>query len=119
MTLQNSSRHRLPTILAFFLSAAACLAASASDQPANEETSTTVKFADLNLDTDAGRRELLTRISKAADRVCSENTRSLASLGTTAVWVSCYRHTVAATVAKFHDAEVSALFAATSYPNTR
>ena len=119
MTLQNSSRYCLMTLLAFFLSAIAWLPASAGNRPADEETSLTVKVADLNLATDAGRRELLRRISKAADRVCSENTRSLASLGTTEVWVTCYRRTLAATVAKFHDAQVSALFAVTSYPNKR
>jgi UrcA family protein len=97
-----------------FLSAAAGLPASSGDRPVNDEPSTTVKFRDLDLDTDAGRRELLDRLSKAAGRVCVEQAHSLAALGSTQVHLTCYRRTFAAAVDKVHQVQLSALFAALS-----
>ena len=73
MTLQIPSYYRLLISLAFFLSTVVCLPASAGDPPVKQGPSTTVKFADLDLNTDAGRRELLDRLRKAARRVCAED----------------------------------------------
>jgi UrcA family protein len=121
MTLQIPSWYRLLTILAFLLCAAASLPAFAA-QPVNKEPSILVKFGDLNLNTDADRRELLDRLSKAADRVCREKVRVISPLD---AWVyrraylSCYRDTLAAAVDKIHQEQVSALFAATSHQNTQ
>jgi UrcA family protein len=123
MTLQIPSWYRLLTIFAFLfvLYAAACPPAFAA-QPGNEEPSTTVEFGDLNLNTDAGRRELLGRLSKAADRVCRERVTSahspLDAFGYRRAYLSCYRDTLAAAVEKIHHEQVSALFAATSLQNT-
>ena len=129
MTLQIPSFYRPLISLAFFLSAVVCLPASAGDQPVyqcppasagdhsvNQRQSTRVKFADLDLNTDAGRRELLDRLSKAAERVCRDGpVDGLEAYG----YSRCYRRTLAAAVDKVHHEQVSALFAATSRPNTR
>lgn len=122
MNRQISSCYRLLITLPFFLCAAASLPAAA-DQPVKAgpdgRPSITVTFGDLDLNTDAGKRELLNRLSKAANRVCFENAKSLATFGMAAVQVSCYRHTLAAAVEKVQKEQVSALSAATSHPNTR
>jgi len=78
-----------------------------------------VKFGDLDLRTDAGKGELLNRLSKAADRVCLQNAMSLDALGMPAVHVSCYRHTLAAAMEKVHHAQASARFTAATPLNTR
>jgi UrcA family protein len=124
MTVQIPSCYRLLISLAFFLSAVVCLPASADavvclpasagDHPVNQGSSTTVKFGDLDLNTDAGRRELLNRLSKTADRVCRDGPASaLAAYG----YYRCYRRTLAAAVAKVHHSQLSALFAAV-YPKS-
>ena len=129
MTLQIPSCNRLLISLAFLQSAVVCLPVSAGDQPANQcppatagdhpvnqGSSRTVKFGDLDLNTEAGRRELLDRLSKVADRVCRDGPISaLAAYG----YSRCYRRTLAAAVDKVHHEQVSALFAAMSRPNTR
>jgi UrcA family protein len=114
MTFQIPCRHRLLISLAFFLSAATCLPASAGDQPANQGPSTTVKVGDLDLNTDAGRRELLDRLSKAAGRVCEDYANANWTLGYYEVYSSCFRSSLAAAVEKIHHEQVSALFAAAS-----
>lgn len=116
MTLQIQSHHRLLITLTFFLCAAVCLPAFAGDGRKDPEASITVNFRDLDLNTDAGRRELLNRLSQAADRVCYDNAKSLDALGMSSVWLSCYRNTLAAAVDKVHLAQLSALFAARSDP---
>jgi UrcA family protein len=129
MILQIPSYYRLTIALAPFLSSVVCLPASAGDQPVhqcppatagdhavNQGQSTTVKFADLDLNTDAGRRELLDRLSKSADRICRTGPVSgLEAYG----YSRCYRRTLAAAVDKVHHEQVSALFAAVAHPNTR
>ena len=129
MTLEIPSCYRLLIGLAFFLSVVVCLPASAGDQPvnqcspatagdhpANHGSSTTVKFADLDLNTDAGRRELLDRLSKAADRICRDGPVSgLEAYG----YSRCRHRTLEAAVDKVHHEQVSALFAAMSRPTTR
>jgi UrcA family protein len=112
MTLQIASCRRLLISLVFVLSTATCLPAFAGDQPVNEGASTTVKFADLDLNTDAGRRELLDRLSKAAGRVCEQYANANWSLGYHQVYSSCFRSSLAAAVDKVHHEQVSALFAA-------
>ena len=122
MIRQISSCYRLLITLAFFLCAPASLPAAAG-QPVKDgpdgRPSITVTFADLDLNTDAGRRELLNRLSKAVSRVCFESAKSDATLGMPAAQVSCYRHTLAAAVEKVQTEQVSALSAVTSYANTR
>lgn len=118
MNFQIPSCHRLLISLALFLSGATSLPASAGDQPVNQGPSRIVKVGDLDLDTDAGRRELLERLSKAAGRVCEEYANLNWSLGYHQVYSSCFRNTLAAAVDKIHHEQVSALFAATSLPNT-
>ena len=117
MTFRIQSSHRLLISLAFFLSAATCLPASAGDQPINQGPSTIVKVGDLDLNTDAGRRALLDRLGKAAARVCEEYANANWSLGYRQVYTSCFRSSLAAAVDKIHHEQVSALFAATSLPN--
>lgn len=117
MTAQIPSRYRLLIGLVFLLSTVVCVPAYAGDKP--QEPSTTVKFGDLDLNTDAGRRALLDRLSKAADRVCGEQAKSFASVGYTQMQLACHRRTLAAAVDKVHQEQVSALFAAMSRPNTR
>ena len=78
MSLQIASRSRLPIGISVF--AAACLPAAADAEAVNEQPSINVKF-DLN--TDAGRRELLTRLKKGADRVCLEQALTFAGTPTT------------------------------------
>ena len=117
MTRQIPSCYRLLTILAFFLSATAGLPASAGGYAVNNEPSTAVRFGDLDLNTEAGRRALLDRLSKAADRVCREQASSFASVGSSQVGLACYRRTLAAAVDKVHHAQLSALFAALSQPD--
>ena len=119
MNRQIPSWYRLLTILAYFLFAAEGVPASAGSYPVNDQPSTTVKFGDLDLNTDAGRRALLDRLSKAANRVCREKASSYASVGTAQVHLACYRSTLAAAVDKVHHAQLSALFAALSRQNKR
>ena len=119
MTLQIPSCHHLLISLAFFLSTTTCLPASAGDHRLNEGPSTRVKFGDLDLNTDAGRRELLDRLRKAANRVCEDYAYLYWSHGYLQVYRSCFQSTLAAAVDKIHHEQVSALFAGTSRPNTR
>jgi len=119
MTLQIPSYRRLVASLTFFLFAVVCLAAYAADQSANQGPSATVKFGDLNLNTDAGRRELLDRLSKAALRVCSEYGYSHSLQAYPQEIHVCYSRSLAAAVDKVHHEQVSALFAARSRPITR
>jgi UrcA family protein len=125
MTYSNKftpSWQRLLTLLAFFLSAAASLPAPAG-QPAKDgregSPSTTVKFGDLDLNTDAGRRELLNRLRKGTDRVCLAQGLAWGGYAHAYIYSSCYRATLAAAVDKVHHAQLSALFAATSAPKAR
>ena len=115
MTLQI---HRLLISLAFLVSAATCLPASADDYAVNGGPSTRVNVADLDLNTDAGRHELLDRLSKAASSVCAEHANANWSLGYARVYRSCFQSTLAAAVEKIHLEQVSALFAASSSPKT-
>ena len=117
-TLNIPSCRSLLISLAFFLSAATCLPASAGDYSVNQGPSTRVKTGDLDLNTDAGRHELLDRLSKAASSVCAEYANANWSLGYTQVYRSCFQSTLAAAVDKIHHEQVSALFAATSSPKT-
>ncbi len=71
MTLQIPFCYRLLISLAFFLSTVVCLPASAGEQPVNQGPGITVKWADLDLNTDGGRRALLDRLSKAARSACA------------------------------------------------
>jgi UrcA family protein len=119
MTLPIRSCHPLLISLVFFFSAATCLPASAGDPRVNEGPSTRVKFGDLDLNTDAGRRELLERLSKAANRVCMDYAYLYWSHGYQQVYRSCFESTLAAAVDKVHHEQLSALFAATSGPNAR
>lgn len=111
MTLHIASWYRLLTTVALFsfLSATIPLPTFAA-QPVNKTPSVTVKYADLNLNTDAGTRELLDRLSKAADRVCHKAgwNSVLDDYG----FYRCYRRTLAAAVDKVHHSQLSALFAA-------
>jgi UrcA family protein len=115
MSLQIPSRSRLP--IAFFVFAAACLPAAAEAQAVNEQPSIKVKFGDLDLNTDAGRRELLTRLKKGADRVCREQALFFGAYPHD--YSACYRATLATAVDKVHHEQLSALFAATSRPTAR
>ena len=116
MILKIPSCHSLLISLTFLLSTATSLPVSAGEQPVNQWPGTTVKFGDLDLNTDAGRRELLDRLSKAAERVCRDGpVDGLEAYG----YSRCYRRTLAAAVDKVHHEQVSALFAAMSRPTTR
>ena len=115
MTLQI---HRLLISLAFLVSAATCLPASAGDYSVSQGPSTRVKAGDLDLNTDAGRHELLDRLSEAARSVCAEYASANWSLGFAHVYRSCFQSTLAAAVDKLHQKQVSALFAAIS-PESR
>ena len=118
MTLQIPSRYRLLIGLGLLLSTLLCLPGYAGDQSLNQEPSTTVKFGDLDLNTDAGRRELLDGLSKAAGRVCSASVFRH-RVPYHAFYRSCYSRTLATAVDKVHHEQLSALFAALSRPNTR
>jgi len=131
MTLQIPSCYRLLIGLAFFLSAVVCLPASAGNQSVNQcppataddhavnhGRSTRVKFADLDLNTDVGRRELLDRLSKAARRVCAHEASVRGDIFGH-IYRSCYSDTLAAAVAEVHQEQVSALFVAMSRPTAR
>ena len=119
MTLQIPSYHHLLISAAFFLSTATCLPASAGDHRVNEEPSTRVKVGDLDLNTDAGRRQLLDRLRKAANSVCMDYAYLYSSYGYHQVYRSCFESTLAAAVDKVHHEQFSALFAGTSRPHTR
>jgi UrcA family protein len=81
MSLQIASRSRLPIEISVF--AAACLPAAGDAEAVSEEPSTKMKFGDPDINTDAGTRELLTRLKKGADRVCLEQALTLAGTPTT------------------------------------
>ena len=134
MTLQPPPCYRLLIGLAFFLSAVVCLPAAAGDpplnqcppatagdHPMNQGASTTVKFGDLDLNTDAGRREILDRLSKASHSVCAREAFLHGDKGYPHVGVrdSCYRATLAAAVDKVHHEQLSRLFVAMSRPTAR
>jgi UrcA family protein len=71
-----------------------------------------VKYADLDLNTDAGRRELLARLSKAAKSVCQDYAYLYMSYGYHQIYRSCFKSTLAAAVDGIHQEPVSRLFAA-------
>jgi len=134
MTLQITSCYRLLISCAFFLSAAVSLPASAGEQPAdqcppaaasdhpvNRQSSTTVKFGDLDLSTEADRRALLDRLSKAAHSVCGREAflRGDNRYPRVRDLESCYRSTLAAAVDKVHHEQLSRLFVAMSSPTAR
>jgi len=118
MTLQIPACQHLLITLALFLTTTACLPAAARDL-VNAGTSTRVKFGDLDLNTDAGRRELLDRLSKAASRVCQDYAYVNWSLRYREAYRSCYASTLASAVDKVHQAQVSALFAAIAPRSTK
>jgi UrcA family protein len=72
----------------------------------NQVRSETVKFGDLKVDTTAGAEALYRRIYGAAQRVCGYEATSLWGQ---AVWRSCVRPTVDATVAKANNPLLTAL----------
>jgi len=117
MTLQIPACRQLLISLAFFLAMTTCLPAPAADH-LNEGPSTRVKFGDLDLNTDAGRRELLDRLSKAAKRVCEDYAYLHMSYGYHQIYQSCFQSTLAAAVDKLHQEQVSALLAAMPSPKT-
>jgi UrcA family protein len=119
MTLQIASSHHLLISLAFLLSTTTCLPVSAGDQRVNVGPSTRVKLGDLDLSTDAGRRELLERLRKAANRVCMDYAYLYWSQGYLEAYRSCFESTLAAAVEKVHHEQFSALYAGTSRPPTR
>jgi UrcA family protein len=116
MTLQI---HRMLISLVFLVCAVTCLPASAGDYSGNQGPGMRVKAGDLDLNTDAGRHELLDRLSKAASSVCAEYANANWPLGYAQVYRACFQSTLAAAVDKIHHEQVSALFAATSPPKTR
>lgn len=118
MTLQTRSIQRLLISLAFLVSAATCLPASAGDYSMNQGPSVRVKAGDLDLSTDAGRHELLDRLSKAASSVCAEYASANWSFGYAQVYRSCFQSTLAAAVSTIHQEQVSALIADTASPKT-
>jgi UrcA family protein len=87
----------------------------------NRQSSTTVKFGDLDLNTEAGRRELLDRLSKAAHSVCAREAflHSDNAYPHVGDRESCYRSTLAAAVDKVHHEQLSRLFVAMSSPTAR
>jgi UrcA family protein len=110
MNLRILSWNRLLTLLASLRSAAACVPAFAAER-VNGQPGTTVKFADLNLNTDAGSCELLDRPSRAADRVCRESVRvrsSLDGFGYRRTYLLCHRDTLSVAVVLVLQPAVSA-----------
>jgi UrcA family protein len=110
----QTSHHRLVPLFVLFLSAAATAAppGPAGDRSVAQEPSTAVKFADLDLNTDAGRRELLDRLSKAANRVCAQDAVLHSDIAYPYVFGSaCHDRALAAAVNQFHHAQLSALLA--------
>jgi len=77
----------------------------------NQAPGIAVKVGDLDLNTDAGRHELLDRLSKAAGGVCEQFANANWALGYYQVYSSCFRSTLAAAVEKIHQEQVSAPFA--------
>jgi len=118
MILKIPSCHSLLISLTFLLSAATPLPVSAGEQSVNERPGTPVKFGDLDLNTDAGRRELLDRLSKAVGRVCEQYANANWALGYYRVYSSCFRSSLAAAVDRVHHEQVSALFADTTRSQT-
>lgn len=118
MTLQIPPSRRLLISLAFFVATTTCLPVFAGDR-VNNGPSTRVKLDDLDLNTDAGRRELLARLSSAASRVCMDYAYLYMSYGYHQIYRSCFQSTLAAAVDKVHDEQVSSLFTATSSTNTQ
>ena len=110
-------RHSLLIGLAFLIPTVTSLPVFAGEEPVSQ-IGTTVKFGDLDLNTDAGRRELLERLSKAAGRVCERYANAHWALGYYQVYSSCVHNSLSAAVNKVHDEHVSALFAATRAPET-
>jgi UrcA family protein len=115
MILQNRVRRTPAISIAFTLLAMACLPARACSPPAVEDASTTVKFADLDLTTDAGRRTLLDRLSAAADRVCELDAYLHGDLACPLTYGSCHERTMAIAVARIHNRQLSALYVANSH----
>lgn len=119
MKLKMSHGCRLLGTLALLASAATCLPAAAGDTPAVDVSNTTVQFADLDLNTDAGRRALLARLSLAATRVCERDAFLHNDIGYPVVYGSCHDRTLAKAVDKIHQQELSALFSASLPRNPR
>ena len=72
--------------------------------------SVTVRYADLNLASDAGAHRLLSRLSAAAHQVCDDHgTRELARVTRAE---ACFRETLSSAVLAMHDERLSSLYRA-------
>jgi UrcA family protein len=92
---------------------AACLVGGVA--AADESTrSVTVRYADLNLASDAGAQKLLSRLSAAARQVCDDHgTRELARVVRAD---ACFRETLSSAVIALHDERLSSMYRARTGP---
>jgi UrcA family protein len=109
MTLPRSRRSNLlslPRITACVALGMICTAASA----APDAPTTTVRYGDLNLATDAGTMALYRRLRAAAHRVCdADGTRELKQL---MLARSCYEHALSEAVGTLHNERLSSIYRA-------
>jgi UrcA family protein len=88
---------------------AACLVGGVAAADARTR-SVTVRYADLNLASDAGAQKLLSRLSAAAHQVCDDHgTRELARVVRAD---ACFRETLGSAVLAMHDERLSSLYRA-------
>ena len=110
MNAERLHRFRPLLVLAMGLAAAASLPAGADEQVPKAGPVITVKYGDLDLDTDKGRHELLDRLSRATRRVCREYASSYA-VGYQEVYRGCYRASLSAAVDDVHQRQMTELYA--------
>ena len=112
MTSLNSSYVSLGITLALCACTTVATRAFAADpvKQGTQPPSISVEFRDLNLATEAGNRELLERLSKAASRVCWRDARARNEVGLYEAH-ACYERTLALAVENIHQIRLSALFA--------
>ena len=75
----------------------------------NGAAAVTVRYADLNLGTDAGNTTLYARLVSAARQVCG--TGDIRNLGQLAATQACQREAIAKAVQEVHSPQLAAVFA--------
>lgn len=110
MNAERLHRYRLLLVLAFGLAGALSLPAAAAESVRATLPVIKVKYGDLDLDTEKGRRELLDRLSRASRKVCREYASSYA-VGYQEVYRGCYRASLSAAVDDVHQRQVTELYA--------
>jgi UrcA family protein len=106
----NTNTFHNPKLVALAAAAALCFSsiAAQADETANEAPARTVRYADLDLGTQAGAAALYNRIRRAAEQVCGDTgSRQLAEV---AAVKACEIRAITASVKSVHNAHLASVY---------